>query len=877
LKDGGRGSESILQTKIVRPPVRNIVHRKRLYERLDNGAARKLTIVSAPAGYGKTALVASWLGERSLDYCWVNLGRLDSSAQQVTMYLGAALDRLEKRESATESNRWVAFLNALTARRRETIVILDDYHLAESAEVNDLVMLLLEHLPPTAHLVIITRVDPSLRLAKLRGQAELVEVRQSDLALTVEEIRAFLTEVGGVALAKEVVQSLSLATEGWVAGLQMLTSSFKGSADPSRLIGELSGRQRYLRDYLVEEVLARLDPPTLEFLERCSILEQLSADLCDAVTGRTDSREVLSAMDRQNLFVNPQDEEHRWFRLHHLFAEVLSARLQGDHADELPVLHRRASEWFVAHNQPVEAINHRVASGDKDAAAELINGHAEWLMKQGELMIARKWIGSLPDEICARYPVIMLLRAWAGIEDGRPLGQIERELDAIGGTGAYEAQVLCLRSYLAGLQGKDEQALQLSEKATRIVDETDLFVRGHAKFRVAVARLASGETSEAIDLLESAAEESLQAGNLLVAVAALAHKARAMVERGEIDGGEQTYERTLDLATHPDGSRGGYVAWALIGLGEINRLRGNIDGALELFREGMETSANWLDLNTFYTSLGIAHALLAKGREADALDALRSAEELARGSTVPLYFTRLVEAHRAVVLLRCGRLKEARARMKEPPSHDVLSTNVSYVEALVSDLEILARARLALLEKNPRGCIDLALPVALRARKQKRELHALQADIVLVQAHWQAEEIDKATSVLERGLSFAAERGIVQPFVDEGPEFARILYRARALGVDHPFIGKLLAAFPLDQQSTAAAETQPHSVEPLSAREVKVLTLLSQGLSNKEVAATLFLSVRTVKWYTSNIYGKLDVSSRTQAIAKARQLEILPE
>ena len=239
MTNGGLGSESILQTKIVRPPVRNIVHRTRLYEQLDNGASRKLTIVSAPAGYGKTTLVASWLGERSLDCCWVNLGGLDSSAQRVAMYLEAALDRLEKRKGGTGSNRWVSFLNALTARQRQTIVVLDDYHLAESAEVNDLVMLLLEHLPPAAHLVIITRVDPGLRLAKLRGQAELVEVRQSDLALTVEEIRAFLTEANGVALTKEVVQSLSLVTEGWVAGLQILTSSFKGSADPSRLIREL--------------------------------------------------------------------------------------------------------------------------------------------------------------------------------------------------------------------------------------------------------------------------------------------------------------------------------------------------------------------------------------------------------------------------------------------------------------------------------------------------------------------------------------------------------------------------------------------------------------------------------------------------------------
>jgi LuxR family maltose regulon positive regulatory protein len=196
---------------------------------------------------------------------------------------------------------------------------------------------------------------------------------------------------------------------------------------------------------------------------------------------------------------------------------------------------------------------------------------------------------------------------------------------------------------------------------------------------------------------------------------------------------------------------------------------------------------------------------------------------------------------------------------------------------MVSELEILVRARLALLEQNPRGCIELALPVALRAREQLRGLHALDAELILVQAYWQAEQIDEAIPVLERGLSFAAERGIVQPFIDEGPALARILYRARALGVDHPFVGRLLAAFPLDQQSAAAAETQPPSVEPLSAREVQVLTLLSQGLSNKEIAARLYLSVRTVKWYTSNIYAKLGVASRTQAIAKARQLQILPE
>ena len=877
MTDGELGGESIFRTKIVRPPVKNLINRERLYEFLDRGGARKLTIVSAPAGYGKTSLVASWLAKRSLDSCWVSLGRLDGSAQQLTTYLEAALDRLENREGGEGSKGLAAFLNALSARRGETFVILDDFHLAECAEVNDLVMFLLDHLPSTAHLFIITRTDPTLRLARLRGQAELVEVRQSDLALTREEIEDFLKQISGVSLAKDEVQTLFHATEGWVAGLQILTSSIRDGADLSSLVGELGAKKRYLRDYLAEEVVARLDAPMLEFLERCSILERLSAELCGAVTGRGDSRALLAMMDRQNLFVSPIDEEHRWFRLHHLFAELLSARLAEEHGEELPMLHRRASDWYLAHDQPIEAIDHLLASGDPEAAAELIDERGEWLMKVGELKVATKWIRALPREVSSRYPAIVFLQAWAGIEEGRPLEQIERDLDSLGGRGAFEAQILCLRSYLAGLRGKAAEALALSEEACRRIEEGNLFVNGHAKFRLAVARLVSGMSSEAIDLLESAAEESLRAGNLLVAAAALTHEGRALVELGEIERGERSYQRALDLGINFGSPRRGYAAWGLIGLAEISRLRGDIDGALELFGEGMTSLANWLDLNAFSTSLGIAHALLSKGRESEALDALKSAEGLASRSTIPLYFARLTKAHRALILLRRGRIEEARACLGSQDSTDALDAEASYIEAIVSDQEILARARLNLAEGKPRECFDAALSVARRARNRKRELSGYLADLVLTQAYWKTEEIEQALATLERALSFAAERGLTQPFVDEGTAMARILYRARASGLDHPFIGKLLALFPLEEQSRAAAETRHGSFEALSPREAEILTLLSQGLSNKEVAATLYLSVRTVKWYTSSIYAKLDVSSRTQAIARARQLEILPD
>ena len=875
VPDNGFGDDPIIESSILRPPLKGVVHRPRLYARLDGGAARKLTVISAPAGYGKTTLVSAWLAQRLPDCCWVSLGPLDGSARRMTTYLEAALDRLEHRERSQESNRWVALLNSLAERQRDTVVVLDDYQLAASAEVNDLVMRLLESLPPRVHAVIITRTDPALHLSKLRGQGELVEIRESDLAFTLEECNAFLTAVSGTSLGNREKESLWHTTEGWIAGLQILASSLKDRADSPPFAGEPSGGRRHLRDYIVEEVLDSLDSTTLEFLERCSILERLSAGLCDAVTGRTDSREMLAEIDRRNLFISPLDEDCRWYRLHHFFAEVLLARFKNDHAEDLPAFHRKASDWFDNHQQPMEAIDHMVGSGDAGAAAQLIDRHANWLMKQGEVMAAKPWVDSLPPEVCANYPALVVLRAWAWLVDGRPLEEIQRQLNAIGDIEAHKVLVMSLRAYLLGLQGDPEQALALSEQALKMTGEQDLFVRGHARFRVAVARLASGYVSEAIALLETAADESVQAGNLPVAVAALDHKAWAMVERGELESGEEAFRRALDLATRRDGSRPGYAAWALIGLGETGRLRGDIDGALALFREGMETAANWLYLDNFYISLGYVHALLAQGRETEALEALESADQFARRAAVPFYFTRLVEAHRSLVMLRRGRLKDARAHLTEPsPSRP--GEYESQTEGLVADLEILARARLALMEGDARHCIDLALPLAHRARDQERRLHALHADLLLVQAYWQADEIDEAVSVLERGLSFAAGPGIVQPFVDEGPALARILSRARSLGLNLPFIGKLLAAFPVEQPSTAAAKTQHRTVEPLGAREVTVLTLLSQGLSNKEVAAEIHLSVRTVRWYASTIYAKLGVSSRTQAIAKARQLEILP-
>ncbi len=705
-----------------------------------------------------------------------------------------------------------------------------------------------------------------------------MEIRASDLQFTTAEVEEFLHTVGGVSMESGEIASLASRTEGWIAGLQMIAASLRNCPDPSRFVRELSADNRFVLDYLVEEVFARLDPDLQEFLLGCSVLERLNPDLCKAVTGRSDAAELLEYADKNNLFVTPLDDGRHWYRLHHLFGDVLYARLEQAAPEEPTVLHARAAEWLITHGHAAEAVDHLIAANRYQEAAELVEGHAEKMMMSGKVRPVMRWITALPSELPGAHPVIDAIRAWISLLSGEPMERVEEKLSRIAG-GPFDALVLSLRAYIAIVRGRSAEGIGLANKAMEKMPERYHFLKGFACLTGALAQILSGDMERAFDMLARAGDESLAAGNVLVAVLALAYHAEIRLHHGQVRTAETLYERALALSSDQEGTRIPCSGAGLQGLGLVEWLRGNLEEAVELFRQGIDAYRGWFGPANIDAYIGLARALDSLGRADESDVAIAEAEQLARQFDATEFDDRLVDCVHSELLIRRGRVAEARAiRDDGPPvARDDKSREIN-AESFIIAYEALIEARLRIEEGDVEKCIGLAERLAERARELGRLITALDAELLLTRAYWRSDRADAAFAALERALLIAGPEGIVQRFVDEGPEMARILYESRTAGNRDEFIGAILAKFPLNEQSSAAASVHDdRSIDALTAREVEVLTLLSRGLSNKEAASELCVSVRTVKWHTSHIYAKLDVTSRTQAIARARQLGILAD
>lgn len=397
--------QSIIQTKIVQPPVRNAIDRERLYKKMDGAGDRKLTVVSAPAGYGKTTLVTSWLEKRGLQHCWINLDRFDTAAQQVLNYFDAVLYKLKPDESERVSsgkvkyNSITSIINRMLRFQSELIVVLDDYHLADTAEIRELISIILEHLPGQVHIVLITRVDPQLHTARLRGQNQLLEITESDLQFSTGEVRSFLVSAARISLGMAEIEYLTRSTEGWIAGLQIIVASLRENPQPERYIHKLSSDNRYLFEYMIEEVMNRLDENTIDFLLKCSLFDRITAGLCNEITGRRDAQIILDYLDTHNLFISPLDSENCWYRLHHLFGNMLFSSCIQKYGEELPRFYLLASKWFESKGYYVEAIDCMLKTEDRQRTVELIEQYAEQILMQGELTALMRWIEKIPQEI----------------------------------------------------------------------------------------------------------------------------------------------------------------------------------------------------------------------------------------------------------------------------------------------------------------------------------------------------------------------------------------------------------------------------------------------------------------------------------------------
>lgn len=907
---------ALLKTKLYIPrPRLAFVPRPRLVERLNAGLEHKLILLSAPAGFGKTTLLSEWVHSCGLRAAWLSLEEADSDPARFLAYLIAALRTIEPAlgeaalamlqmpQSAPVEPLLTTLINDLTEFPDHFALILDDYHVIGAEVVHRAVSFLLDHLPPQMHLVIASRADPPLPLARLRGHGHLVELRQADLRFTPTEAAAFLNQVMGLALTPGEVALLAAHTEGWIAGLQMAAVSLQGRTDRAEFVQAFPEGNPYILDYLIEEVLQRQPRNLQTFLIQTAILDRLSGPLCDVVTGAavwgedggtTDpspgilplrSQEILEHLERSNLFIVPLDEEHHWYRYHRLFANLLCHRLQQEQSEMIPELHRRASAWYEQNGMTASAIDHAVVSADFERAARLIEQVAGPTLMRAEFDTFLHWLDALPDGAVRARPLLSAYHALVSLLICRPLHDVEARLEVVGegdATGLAAGIVALVRAVLATLQGDISKSIELSHRAWELLAEGNVFFKGLVARNLGSAYALTGDIAAAIRTYDEAVRIGQEAGDLTGIVASLHQLAGLYLFRGQLHEARGLYQRALDFAVDSTGRPLPIAGRVLLGLGELLRQWDDLDGAARCVQRGIGLVQEWVESSGIGGYLTLAWIRQAQGDALGADQAIQVARRLARQFDATGLDDLFVAAHQ-VRLWVAQRNLEAAARWVADRGFDrgrrtgrleggAGSDTLPYS---IREIECTALARVYIAQDRPDEALALLMPLLQVAEGQGR--FGSMIEILSLQAlAFQTEgDLAHALTALTRALALAEPEGFVRVFVDHGPPMARLLYEAATRGIAPEYAGRLLAAFPGSESVTTAATLPLEMVEPLTRRESEVLQLIAEGLSNREIARKLVLSPGTVKVHTRAIYGKLGVNSRTQAVARARSLGIL--
>ena len=904
----------LLTTKLYVPSVRpRLVPRPRLIERLNAGLHRKLTLVSAPAGFGKTTLLSEWVAGCERPVAWLSLDEGDNDPTRFLAYLAAALRTVgvEVEEGifagagvpAAMEACLTTLVNQVNTAPAPFILVLDDYHFVTAQPVHDTLTFFLDHLPPNLHLVIATRADPPLPVARLRGRGQLTELRLTDLRFTPDEAATFLNQVMGLGLSAEDVAALEARTEGWIAGLQMAAVSIQEQEDVAGFIQAFTGSNRYILDYLVEEVLQRQPESVQTFLLQTSILDRLTGPLCDAVVGEIgdwraeiddhhqypisniQSQAILEYLESFNLFILPLDNERRWYRYHRLFADLLRQRLHQAHLDHTPVLHRRASEWFEQNGLVAEAIDHALAAEDLERAADLIEQNAEATLMRGEAATFLRWISVLPDELVHARPSLCVFYAWMLLMHGQPLKVIESFLhNADRGDEIVAGRVTALRGLMAGFQGQVSRAVELSHRALEQLPEEDQFVRTFAAWLLGMFQLVGGEGMVDSQPLDDVLRMSQRAGNVMLSVMVVCNQAELLMRQGQLHEAAATYRKALELATDAQGQRMPIAGQALIGLGELSRQWGDLDAAVRYLVEGIQLTEQWSEVGPLEAYICLARIRQAQGDVDGAWQALEKAQELAVKFDLTDLDDLTVAMFQAWMCVAQGDLGPARRWAEERDLYQYVDSPLQEkagdpYDHRMRKYELLVLARLLIAQGQSAEALKLLGSLVPLAEWRGRpgmliEIYALQALACQAQG-----DVEQAMAALERALSLAEPEGYVRIFADEGEPMARLLQEAARRGIAPGFVNKSLAAFGVSkdrgtEEPLPSPRTQPLP-EPLSARELEVLRLLNTHLSSTEIAEELFISVNTARFHIKNIYGKLGVHGRSEAIQRARELGLL--
>lgn len=899
----------LLATKLFIPPSRsNRVPRPRLIEQLS--IPRPLTLIAAPAGFGKTTLLSDWIPQSQYCVTWLSLDEDDNDPIRFWVYVVVTLQKLranlgegalallQSPQPPPVTAILSALINEISSFPDNFSIVLDDYHLIKTQSIHEGLTFLFDHLPPQMHIILTTRADPPLPLSRLRARNQLTELRAEDLRFTSDEAAMFLNEVMGLRLSADNIAMLESRTEGWIAGLQLAALSMQGREDVSGFIQAFSGSHRHVLTYLAEEVLEQRPDGTLIFLLQTSILDRLCGPLCDAVTGESDGQMLLQKLEQANLFIVPLDDKGQWYRYHHLFAEVLQSRLQQTQPDLVPELHHRASRWFEQNALNAEAIEHASRGKDWACATRLIEANMENAQLHGEMVTVLRWLNALPDEAIHARPTLGLAHAWLLVlvdefkTAERRLTAAEQALrtDPTLDSAAQAAllgQVAAVREVNAlMLEYPGKVTIAAGREALALLPEDDLARRGFVLNIMGCAQyLQLGDMQAAERSFEESIQFSRAAGDTFTQLLCYAHLAQMRPIWGRLRAAEMPCEELLRLAGKPGWEHVPAAGLARVMHGRVLYERNDLSGALEALTAGIvEVEGYSLARPAIVGRILLACVQLALGDLSEARKLLEHTWATIQKNHLK-QITMPVAAYRARLLLAFGNLEKATkwARETESTIGEPLDPALEY--------EHITLARVWLKQGRLTEARQLSARLLLPAEQAGRMGRVIELLALQVTIHLAEKEDAVAKAALERALTLAEPEDYVRTFVDEGEPMEEAIRILRSEIGKHKdatevqtrlmiYADKLLEAFrdnapKIQIETTNFPVIQDSLVDPLSARELEVLHLIAEGLSNDAIARKLFLAVSTVKVHLKHIYSKLDVNSRTQAVLRLRELNLI--
>lgn len=901
-------SMPLLTTKLYTPPPRpDLVPRSRLIERLDAGlgANSKLTLVSAPAGYGKTTLISTWIQESARPAAWLSLDEKDNDWVRFLTYTVAALGLIEEGlglevQEALQTSQspqmdilLTLLVNEISACGCEFILVLDDIHRITEHATWEVIGFLLNHHPPGMHLVLIGRVDPIVSLSRLRAGGQLTEIRSKELRFTKAETTTFLNELMSLDLSPQAINTLESRTEGWIAGLQLVALSLQGRADKDEFIAKFSGVHHYVLDYLIEEVLSRQPDEIRSFLCRTSILERLCAPLCDAILDISTSHQILQTIEATNLFLIPLDVERYWYRFHHIFADFLKLCLKQDQSTVIADLHHRAADWHEQNGFFPDALHHLLAGGDPPGAARLVESHARDLLAHSELASLIKLSAEIPDEYLRQRPRLWIYLTWAMRLTGSPYKIVESRLQVAeddlrtrdwsgwqpDGGSKYssaddevrnlQAHIYALRAFQAVYREDFEQVFVMAEKVNDLSTD-EKFIKSGLQFALGWAYRLSGDLESAYREFTETSALSQESGNFYMASSTLSRAAYGLVLAGRLEQATLTFLDALELAAAKGGRQYPVAGYAYVYLAGIHYEWNDLETARRHAFEGIrlcERVGFIMDQAVGYSNL--ARIEIAEGNLEGAQEACQSAWELSQLMKDYVYTRRWVEDCRVRLwIARCDYeallrwVESTDLKIGEPPNYQ---RDIDHL--------ILARALVALGSIYPTGTYvedALILLSELRALAENGKWYGKAIEIIILQA--MALQIagtdEEAFYALETALSLAEKEGYIRSFIDEGEPVLKLLKEVATHGTNQGYASRLITSI-----ETAKSTEQPSSItdliEPLSRREIEVLRMLTTDLSGPEIAEEMHIALTTLRFHTRNIYAKLAVKNRRSAVRRA--------